>query len=168
MTSTPGPLLVVCGVSGSGKTTVGQLVAARLSVPFADADDFHAPEAVVKMQRGEPLTDADRAPWLNQLAAQLRAWHEAGSGGVLACSALRRAYRTRLSDAAPVRFVLLTATEATLRDRLRHREGHFFPPALLDSQLATLEVDPTLLMVATDTLTPQETTEVIVATLRGA
>ena len=134
------PLVVLAGVAGTGKTTVGRALAARLGVPFADADDAHPSANVAKMARGAPLTDADRAPWLDALAATLAGWAVSGTGGVLACSALRAAYRARLARAAPgVRFVLLTATPATLRARLAARPDHFFPPALLASQLATLE-----------------------------
>jgi gluconokinase len=163
----PGPLLVVCGVSGVGKTEVGRRVADRLGVPFADADDLHTPAAIAQMARGEPLTDADRAPWLDRLATRLQTWSDAQTGGVLACSALRAAYRSRLARAAPgVRFVLLTASESTLRARLRDREGHFFPPTLLESQLATLEAAPALPTVATDGQTPDEAAEAVVAQIR--
>lgn len=147
------PIVVLCGVAGSGKTTVGQHAAARLGVPFADADAFHDTTARASMAAGRPLTDADRAPWLDRLAAHLSAWHEARSGGVLACSALRAAYRTRLSAGAPtVRFVLLTASPDVLRRRLALRAGHFFPVALLESQLSTLELASGILCIDTDAL----------------
>lgn len=165
----PGPLVVVCGVSGVGKTAVGRRVAERLGVPFDDADRFHTRGARAKMARGEALTDTDRGPWLDRLADRLRTWSEAQTGGVLACSALRAAYRARLAAAAPaVRFVLLTATESTLRTRLREREGHFFPPSLLESQLATLEAAPTLPTVATDGRTPDEAADAVVQQVREA
>ena len=155
----------MCGVAGAGKTTVGRLVAAHLQAPFADADDFHTPEAVAKMAQGTALTDADRAPWLARLHDVLHAWHASGTGGVLACSALRRAYRERLAEGAlPVRFVLLTATEATLHARLTGRAGHFFPTALLGSQRATLEADG-IAAITTDGLTPAQTAGAVLAVL---
>ncbi len=126
------------GVSGSGKTTVGKRVATLLDVPFADADAFHPALNVAKMQAGEALTDADREPWLVLLRAQLTAWKAAGTGGVMACSALKASYRDRL-DVGGVAFRLLTASPEVLQSRLENRFGHFFNPNLLDSQLATLE-----------------------------
>lgn len=144
------PLVLVCGVAGSGKTTAGRRVADRLGVPFADADEFHSPAAVAAMAAGVPLTDADRAPWIARLARLLAAWHDARCGGVLACSALRPAHRRALAGAAPgLTAVLLTAPEPILRARLAARRadpsghtGHFFPPGLLASQLAALDVPP--------------------------
>ncbi len=132
--------LVVMGASGSGKTTVAHRLAAELGREFADADDFHPKTNVAKMARGEPLTDADREPWLRALAAWIARHHELGRSTVLACSALQRRYRDTLRSAAPhVVFVHLDAPRATLLRRMQHREGHYMPAALLDSQLATLE-----------------------------
>lgn len=126
---------VIAGVSGSGKTTVGRALAERLGVVFLDADDFHPPENLAKMKSGVPLDDADRAPWLDALGAEL-ARHE---DVVLACSALKRGYRDRLRElAGPVDFVLLTVPRDELERRMRGRD-HFMPPELLDSQLAALE-----------------------------
>jgi gluconokinase len=129
------------GVSGSGKTTIAGPLAARLDYAFADADDFHPSANVAKMQRGEPLAEGDREPWLASLAAWIAAQDRAGRSTVLACSALRRRHRDTLRGGAPgrVRFVHLTASEAALRERLQRRQGHYMPPELLDSQLATLE-----------------------------
>lgn len=127
------------GVSGTGKTAVGRLLAARLGLAFVDADSLHPAENVQKMSAGEPLSDADRRPWLDAVAHRL-----AGAAGgeqlVVACSALKRAYRDRLRHAAP-RLVLVWLTGPTplIRDRLTARTGHFMPAALLESQLATLE-----------------------------
>lgn len=139
----PAPLaLVVMGVSGCGKSTVGAALAAHLGWPFLDADDFHPPANRAKMAAGQPLTDADRAPWLATLRDELSAHLARNSGVVLACSALRRAYRDVLRAAAPdgqVRFLHLTVDRSALAHRLQNRPGHFFNPALLDSQLATLE-----------------------------
>jgi gluconokinase len=132
--------IVVMGVSGSGKTTIAGRLAAQLGFAFADADAFHAATSVAKMARGEPLTDADREPWLQALAAWIEAEHEAGCSTVLACSALKRRYRDTLTAAAPnVFFIHLVASRAALFERLKHRKDHFMPALLLDSQLADLE-----------------------------
>lgn len=126
---------VVAGVSGSGKTTIGHRLAAARGAAFLDADDFHPPENLAKMRAGIPLDDADRAPWLDRLAAELAARPRV----VLACSALKRRYRDRLREAAPdLHFVILDVPRETLEQRMRER-NHFMPPSLLDSQLATLE-----------------------------
>jgi gluconokinase len=127
------------GVAGSGKTSVGELLAARLGFPFRDADEFHPPANVAKMSSGVPLEDADRWPWLDAIGAAIRDAH--GEGIVVACSALKRVYRERISKAAgrPVDFVFLDGSLETLRQRIGGRRGHFMPPSLLDSQLATLE-----------------------------
>jgi gluconokinase len=128
------------GVAASGKTTIATRLAAHLEYAFADADDFHPAANVAKMARGEALTDADREPWLRTLAAWIATQHEAGHSTVLACSALKRLYRDTLRTGAPtVFFIHLTAPREALRDRIRRRIGHFVPPELLDSQLATLE-----------------------------
>ncbi|WP_353826648.1 gluconokinase [Agromyces sp. SYSU T0242] len=133
----PGPL-VVMGVSASGKSTVGTRLAERLGVPFVDGDDLHPASNVEKMRAGVPLDDADRAPWLDRVAATLV--RGADSGIVVACSALRRWYRDRIRTSAPgTAFVHLELSQAALRGRARARVGHFMPPALLASQLATLE-----------------------------
>ncbi len=152
------------GVSGSGKTTVGRLVAQRLGVAFADADDFHPPSNVEKMARGRALGDADRAPWLARLHALLETWRASGRGGVLACSALKVAYRDTL-DVGGVAFRLLTASPEMLRRRLRHRPEHFFDPALLGSQLATLEVPSGTRAFDTSQATPEQVADAIVASL---
>ena len=160
------PLLVLCGVAGSGKTAVGQRVADRLGLPFFDADDAHPPANVARMRAGTPLTDADRAPWLAALTARLGAWACEDTGGVLACSALRAAYRDSLRAGAPrLRFVLLTAPPTTLGERLSARRGHFFPPALLASQLAALEPGPDVEPVATDGRTVGEVADEVVRLL---
>lgn len=130
--------LVVCGPAGSGKTTVARAVAARLGWDFVEGDDLHPAANVAAMRAGHPLTDADREPWLAAVAAQLAAWRAAGGNGVLTCSALRRAYRDRLRGPS-VLFVYLAVDAATLAARLAARRGHFLPPELLGSQLATLE-----------------------------
>jgi carbohydrate kinase (thermoresistant glucokinase family) len=128
------------GVSGVGKTTVGKLLAERLGVEFLEGDRFHPPANIAKMQSGEPLTDADRLPWLEILAGELAARRAAGKGVVLACSALRRRYRDILrAGHDDVDFVFLQADQAVIQRRLDARRDHFMPPSLLDSQFADLE-----------------------------
>lgn len=132
--------IVVMGVSGSGKTTVGEALAERLGWRFIEGDSFHPPENVAKMSAGIPLDDNDRAPWLRALAAEIAKDEAVGRPSVIGCSALKRAYRDILrSGARRVRFLHVHGERAVLADRLAHRGGHFFPPSLLDSQLATLE-----------------------------
>ena len=131
------PLLVVMGVSGSGKTTVGIALAAALGVPFRDADDLHPAANVAKMAAGIALTDDDRMPWLALVGAELAV---APDGLVIACSALKKTYRRAILAAAPsVRFVFLDGSRELLESRVQLRVGHFMPASLLDSQLATLE-----------------------------
>jgi gluconokinase len=133
-------IVVLMGVTGSGKTTLGRLLADQLGWTFVEGDAFHPHANVDKMHRGEALTDADRAPWLRALRARIDQLAAAGQSAVVACSALKQAYRDVLAAGRPeVVFVHLTAPAAVIRDRLNHRRGHFMPPTLLDSQLATLE-----------------------------
>ncbi|MCC6869466.1 MAG: gluconokinase [Burkholderiales bacterium] len=131
--------LVVMGVSGSGKSTVGVALAAALGWPFLDADDFHPPGNVAKMAAGTPLTDDDRAPWLDRLATEMRGILTRGGQGVLACSALKQAYRDRLARAGDVRFVYLEGDRETIGARLAGRKHEYMPASLLDSQFAALE-----------------------------
>ena len=132
------PLLVVMGVSGSGKSTVGAALAQRLGIPFADADDFHPPANIAKMTAGEPLDDADRRPWLEAIGDWLA--DHATDGGVVSCSALKVAYRDQLRTHAPrARFVHLAGSREVIARRQASRPGHFMPASLLDSQFATLE-----------------------------
>ncbi|EJW12455.1 Gluconokinase [Rhodovulum sp. PH10] len=133
-------IVVVMGVSGSGKTTVGRLLAARLGCGFSDADDFHPAANIEKMRAGIPLTDADRRPWLDAIHAAMVGFEAAGEDRVIACSALAASYRERLAPRGEAVFVLLTGSAALLATRLAGRVGHFFAPSLLASQLATLEV----------------------------
>lgn len=136
-------VIVVMGVSGVGKTTVGRALAVQLGWPFRDADDVHSAASVARMRRGEPLTDAHRAPWLAALARIIATCTRDGRPLVLACSALSGAHRDTLLAGVragdDVRFVHLRAERAVLAERLGRRTGHFFPEDLLDSQLATLE-----------------------------
>lgn len=132
------PLLVVMGVSGSGKSTVGAALAQRLGVPFEDADDLHPPANIAKMSAGIALDDDDRHPWLETIGAWLAA--HGGHGGVVSCSALKRAYRDQLrAHAARAVFVHLHGTREVIARRQASRPGHFMPASLLDSQFDTLE-----------------------------
>lgn len=133
--------LVVMGVSGSGKTTIATRLAERLGYVFAEGDEFHSGANVAKMARGEPLNDADRAPWLAALAAWIAAHNDSGRSTVLACSALKRRYREALQAGAPghVHFLYLDVPRAALVERMKRRKGHYMPLELLDLQLATLE-----------------------------
>ena len=134
-------ILVVCGVSGVGKTTIGRLLAEVLEIPFYDADDFHLASNVEKMSNGIPLDDGDRRPWLDTLASHLSEWEKEG-GAVLACSALKERYREILGSRCGerIRWIVLHANETVLADRLESRTGHFFDRQLLRSQLDTLEI----------------------------
>ncbi|MCA8953952.1 MAG: AAA family ATPase, partial [Planctomycetes bacterium] len=143
MTAVPPAIAVLVGPSGCGKTTVGRLVANRLGVGFVDADDLHDPAEVERMRHGEALDDARRGPWLDRVHQALAAAAGDGRGLVVACSALKRSYRERLGRDLPrVRCLELAVAPAKLRARLESRADHFFPPALLDSQLAALEPMP--------------------------
>ncbi|MCP3770581.1 MULTISPECIES: gluconokinase [Streptomyces] len=159
-------VVVVMGVAGTGKTTIGPLLAARYGVPYAEGDDFHPPANIAKMSAGTPLDDEDRWPWLDAIGEWARG--RAGLGGVVSSSALKRSYRDRLRAAAPdVVFVHLTGDRALIEDRMSHREGHFMPTALLDSQFATLqplETDETGVAVEVSG-SPEEITEQAVAAL---
>ena len=132
--------IIVMGVSGSGKSTIGALLAERLGWPFADADGFHPVANVAKMAAGQPLTDADRWPWLDAIAAHIGASRTAGQPVVVACSALRRAYRERLrAGHGDLIFLHLAGAPEVIATRQAARQGHFMPPSLMASQFATLE-----------------------------
>lgn len=132
--------VVVMGVAGCGKSSLGRALAARLGLAFVEGDDWHPPRNVALMRAGTPLGDADRAEWLDRLAGRLGAAHASGQGVVLACSALKRRYRDTLRRGAPgLRFVWLHAPEPVLAARLAAREGHYMPASLLPSQLQALE-----------------------------
>lgn len=139
MTRAP-TVVVVMGVSGSGKSTVGKLLAQRLMVPFLEGDDLHPAANRAKMTAGRPLDDEDRRPWLLSVAHWIREAADAGSGGVVACSALKHAYRDQLRAAGPgTWFLYLALDHATAGRRVAGRPGHFMPVQLLDSQYADLE-----------------------------
>lgn len=158
-------VVIVMGVSGAGKTTIGARLAASLGWRFIDADDHHPPENVAKMARGAPLTDDDRWPWLDRLNALLREAESAGTSAVLACSALRQAYRLRLGeDLRALRFVFLRGDQALIAARLGNRQHRYMPAALLASQFATLEPPADAVMIDVSG-TPEETLREVRAAL---
>jgi gluconokinase len=132
-------VILLMGVTGSGKTTVGHALAESLNWEFADADDFHSPANVAKMRTGIPLDDNDRAPWLASLRHAIAGWLRDGTDVVLACSALKQVYREELMVSPEVRLVYLRGSRELIADRLSQRHGHYMDPNLLDSQLGTLE-----------------------------
>ncbi|MEV6978265.1 gluconokinase [Kitasatospora sp. NPDC093806] len=163
------PTIVVMGVSGVGKTTLARLLADRLDLPFAEADEFHPAANIAKMSAGTPLDDQDRAPWLRAVGAWLKERAEAGTGGVVTCSALKHGYRDILRAACPdAWFLHLSGGHELVEDRLAHRTGHFMPPSLLGSQYAALEpLGPDERGAVLDVgPTPEELVEKAVALLR--
>lgn len=132
-------IIVLMGVCGCGKTTVGEKLAERLGCGFSDADGFHPKENVEKMRAGIPLTDEDRWPWLAALRAAIEGWQADGVSHIVACSALKQVYREILSPKDDVIFVYLKGSAEVIGPRLRARQGHYMNPALLESQFATLE-----------------------------
>jgi gluconokinase len=159
-------VVVIMGVSGSGKSTVGRKLAARMGWEFRDGDDFHPAANVAKMRLGQPLTDEDRAPWLGSIAEFMRSTQEAGRPAVVACSALKELHRSWLLKGEPwVRFFHLAGSKELIAERMKRRAGHFMPVTLLDSQFATLEApaDVSRLDIA---LTPEVLVEQIVEALQ--
>ena len=132
-------IVILMGVSGAGKTTIGQLLASQLGWEFADADDYHSASNVEKMRSGIPLTDADRAPWIATLRSLIAGWIKAEKNAVLACSALKRTYRETLQVSAEVKIVYLKGSPKLLQQHLHSRLGHFMTEQMLASQLAALE-----------------------------
>ncbi|MBB5343256.1 gluconokinase [Tunturibacter empetritectus] len=158
-------IVVLMGVSGSGKTTIGTLLAERVGAVFADGDDYHPLANKEKMAAGHPLDDRDRQPWLEVLNRLLRDWFAAGKSGVLACSALKASYRATLQAGMPkgaVSFVLLEAPKEMLAARLAERKHEYMNPGLLDSQLATLEMPSEAVRVGNDR-SPDEVVSQILA-----
>ena len=152
-------IVIMMGVTGTGKTTVAKELVRETGWQFAEGDDYHSDANKAKMAAGVPLTDDDRAPWLASLHAVLVGWQQAGQSGVMTCSALKEQYRVTLRGGLPdgvVHFVLLEVPRQVLVDRLQHRKGHYMNPALLDSQLATLEMPSDALRVSA-VRTPGET-----------
>jgi gluconokinase len=161
-------IVIVFGVSGAGKTTIGKLLAEQLGWQFYEADDFHPRANIEKMRGGRPLTDEDRWPWLERLREQIKRSITAKENAVLACSALKRAYRDRLRVSDDVTFVFLRGDYALVAEQLRHRRGHFMNPQLLQSQFADLEQpgpDEDVLTIELGR-TPQELVEDIKTKLR--
>jgi carbohydrate kinase (thermoresistant glucokinase family) len=132
-------VIIIFGVSGAGKTTIGELLARELRWQFYEADDFHSPANIEKMRRGVPLTDDDRWPWLENLCELIKQCVAANENAVLACSALKRVYRKHLRVSAEVKLVFLHGDYALITEHLRHRRGHFMNPGLLKSQFADLQ-----------------------------
>lgn len=167
--ATAATVVVVMGVSGSGKTTVGRALARKIGAEFHDADDYHPPANVDKMRSGVPLTEADRKPWLECLRGEIDGWLERQTAAVLACSALTARSRAILGTSRDgVRLVFLQGSRDLLLERMRSRE-HFMPPALLDSQLATLEPPSTDEALTLDAALPVATlVERAEAVLRSA
>jgi len=148
-------IVVVMGVSGAGKTTIGSALAARLGCEFLDGDDWHPPENVAKMAAGTSLTDADRWPWLDRLNALLREREARGESAVLACSALKQAYRNRLAAGLDrCEFVFLNGSFDLIHGRIAARQHRYMPPSLLQSQFAALE--PPARAIAVDVAQPPE------------
>lgn len=156
-------VIIIFGVSGAGKTTVGELLARELGWRFYEADDFHSPANIEKMRRGVPLTDEDRRPWLENLRELIKRCIAANENAVLACSALKRAYRKHLRVSAEVKLVFLCGDYELVAKQLRHRRGHFMNPGLLRSQFVDLEEPQTEEGVLTIELgrTPHELVEEI-------
>jgi gluconokinase len=144
-------VIVLMGVSGTGKTEAGTRLAKALGGEFAEGDDYHPPANVAKMRSGVPLDDADRQPWLETLSREIGAWLDAGRTVVLACSALKQRYRDILKAGRPgVRFVHLKGDADLIRERLKGRRGHYMPASLLESQLAALEEPADAITVGID------------------
>lgn len=132
--------IILMGVTGSGKTTIGKLFAEHTGWDFFDGDDYHSPANILKMSRGIPLTDEDRAGWLDQLADLVRSRLQLGKPGVLACSALKQAYRDKLNiKPEEIRFVYLKGNPELISSRIEQRKGHYMKAAMMDSQFSTLE-----------------------------
>jgi gluconokinase len=163
-----GVIVIICGVSGAGKTTVGELLARELGWRFFEADDFHPAANIEKMRSGRPLNDEDRRPWLDSLREQITRSLAAGENAGLACSALKRAYRDCLRVNEKVKFVFLHGDHALVEKQLRSRHGHFMSPGLLQSQFDILEEpDPDEDVIAIDLgRTPRQLVEEIIANLR--
>jgi gluconokinase len=157
-------IVVLMGVSGSGKTTIGSLLSERTHTVFADADDYHSAANKAKMADGHALNDEDRQPWLETLNALLLRWFEAGQGGVLACSALKDVYRKTLVRGLPqsaFAFVWLDGPKELIAERLAERKNHYMNPGLLESQLATLEPPPDALRIVNDRAPKEVVDEII-------
>ena len=149
-------IYLVMGVTGSGKSTVGKMLADRLGWVYLEADDFHSDANKAKMHRGEPLTEADRQPWLAAMRAALEKQNALGKSAVLACSALREEYRHILMDGLPVKLIYLRGSRELIAERLSHRHHHFAGVSILDDQFAVLEEPHNADVVADIRETPEE------------
>ena len=154
-------ILILMGVSGCGKTAIGNLLSKKIHLPFFDGDDFHPAKNIQKMESGEPLNDIDRLPWLEQLAQKIEQLDKQG-GGIIACSALKNSYRKILhrNTETDVRFIYLKGSKELIAKRLAHRDHHFMPEELLDSQFNTLEEPENAILVSIDQSPPEIADEI--------
>jgi gluconokinase len=143
-------IVLMMGVTGAGKTTVGTLLAKQLGWEFADADSFHPPANVEKMRHATPLTDEDRMPWLEAIHQQMQKWNAAGSNGIITCSALKESYRLQLLRKLEVKLVYLQGSYDLIAERVSQRRGHFAPAELVSSQFADLQEPHDALVVQVD------------------
>jgi gluconokinase len=154
-------IVILMGVAGSGKTTLGKQLSLALHCPFYDGDDFHSPEARLKMGRGEALTDDDRQPWLEDLNRNMKKWNIQSPRTILACSALKQKYRDFLSRDVEVTWVYLRGDNGLIRKRLEQRQGHYATVQLMDSQFESLE-EPANAIVLDITLNPERLVEALI------
>jgi gluconokinase len=155
-------IIVIMGVAGAGKTTLGKALAEALNWPFVEGDDYHPPANKAKMARGEALVDADRAPWLTALSQRMAALDGQSTDAIVACSALKERYRARLAEGvSDVRFVFLSGRPEAIARRICERQGHFMPPTLLESQLAALEPPEGAIRVAIEDTTDEQVRSIL-------
>ena len=158
-------IVVVMGVAGSGKTTIGRMLADAIPCPYLEGDSLHAPASIEKMSRGIPLTDADRAPWLSAIHARMVDVYDRGHSLVVGCSALKQSYRAVLAEGLPLTWVYLKGSPELIRSRLLHRESHFMKADMLASQFAALE-EPSDALVVDVSASPAAIVDRILSELR--